>query len=71
MLAAAQGPGALAEALGEGWEQIQDPVEDFGAADAFFAPVVTRFDTYEVPLNEAAAAYRNAVMSWPAMGLRC
>ena len=41
---------------------------DFGAADAFFAPVVTRFDTYEVPLNKAAAAYRNAVMSWPAMG---
>ena len=32
-----------------------------------FAPVVTRFVTYEVTLNEKAAAYRDAVMSWPAM----
>ncbi len=41
---------------------------DFGAADAFFAPVVTRFVTYRVALSETAAAYRDAVMSWPAMG---
>ncbi len=40
---------------------------DFGAADAFFAPVATRFATYDVALNEVAAAYRDAVMSWPAM----
>ncbi len=40
---------------------------DFGAADAMFAPVVSRFVTYEVALNEAAAAYRDTVMTWPAM----
>jgi len=40
---------------------------DFGAADAFFAPVASRFVTYEIPLNEPAAAYRDAVMAYPAM----
>jgi glutathione S-transferase len=40
---------------------------DFGAADAFFAPVATRFATYQVTLNGPATAYRDAVMSWPAM----
>jgi len=39
----------------------------FGAADAFFAPVVTRFVTYGVPLDPPAPAYCDAVMSWPAM----
>ena len=36
-------------------------------ADAAFAPVVTRFATYEVALEGAAAAYRDAVLAWPAM----
>ncbi len=36
-------------------------------ADAAFAPVATRFVTYEVPLEGAAAAYRDAVMAWPAL----
>jgi glutathione S-transferase len=39
----------------------------FGNADAMFAPVVTRFATYAVPLDAAAAAYRDAVLALPAM----
>ncbi len=38
---------------------------DFTAADAAFAPVVSRFVTYQVPLEGRAAAYRDAVMAWP------
>ena len=40
---------------------------EFSAADAFYAPVVTRFVTYGVELGGAAAAYRDTVMAWPAM----
>lgn len=39
----------------------------FCAADIAFAPVVSRFVTYEVPLPAPTAAYRDAVMAWPAM----
>ncbi|HEY5598915.1 MAG TPA: glutathione S-transferase, partial [Kiloniellales bacterium] len=39
----------------------------WGAADAIYAPVASRFTTYEVPLSGAAAAYRAAVMAMPAM----
>jgi glutathione S-transferase len=39
----------------------------FTLADAAFAPVVTRFVTYEVALEGAAAAYRDAVLAWPAL----
>ncbi len=39
----------------------------FSAADAAFAPVVSRFVTYEVPLAGAAAAYRDAVLATPAL----
>ena len=39
----------------------------FGAADAAFAPVASRFATYGVPLSGAAAAYRDAVLAWPPM----
>jgi glutathione S-transferase len=35
----------------------------FGVADAFYAPVVTRFETYAVPLPPAAQAYAEAVRS--------
>jgi len=38
----------------------------FGAADAMFAPVVTRLDTYGVELDEPCAAYSRAVLSLPA-----
>ena len=37
----------------------------FTAADAMFAPVVSRFATYDVPLDEVAAAYRDAVRDHP------
>ena len=39
----------------------------FGAADAMFAPVVSRFVTYAPKLDATASAYRDAVWSWPAM----
>ena len=34
-------------------------------ADAFFAPVVTRFRTYGVPLSASSAAYSEAVLADP------
>ena len=33
-------------------------------ADAFFAPVVTRFETYAVALPQAAQDYCKAVREW-------
>ncbi len=39
----------------------------FGAADAMFAPVVTRFKTYSVTLDSDADAYCAAVLAHPAM----
>jgi glutathione S-transferase len=38
----------------------------FGAADAMYAPVVSRFHTYAVEVNAPAAAYMQAVMGLPA-----
>jgi glutathione S-transferase len=38
----------------------------FGAADAMYAPVVSRFHTYAVEVNAAAGAYMQAVMGLPA-----
>lgn len=38
-----------------------------GAADAMYAPVVTRFRTYSVPLDSDASAYCTAVLAHPAM----
>jgi glutathione S-transferase len=35
----------------------------FSAADAMYAPVVTRFVTYSLPLDETGAAYAEAVQS--------
>ena len=40
---------------------------DFTAADAMFAPVVTRFATYSIPLPEQIAAYCQAVLTHPWM----
>ena len=37
----------------------------FGTADAMFASVVTRLDTYGVALDETCAAYSRAVLSLP------
>jgi glutathione S-transferase len=39
----------------------------FTIADAMFAPVVTRFETYEVELDDACAAYARTVLALPAM----
>ncbi|PTW61500.1 glutathione S-transferase [Breoghania corrubedonensis] len=43
----------------------------FSAADAFYAPVVSRFVTYEVAVDAAARAYMEAVMAHPAMAEWC
>ncbi|MDZ7895637.1 MAG: glutathione S-transferase family protein [Sphingobium sp.] len=40
---------------------------DFGAADIMFAPVVTRFITYQLPVARFAAAYMKAVVEHPFM----
>lgn len=39
----------------------------FTIADAFYAPVASRFRTYGVPLGGAAAAYVEAIFAYPAM----
>jgi glutathione S-transferase len=38
---------------------------DFSIADAFFAPVVTRFRTYGLPASPAAAAYMDRMLASP------
>ncbi len=38
----------------------------FSAADAMFAPVVTRFETYSIPVDDEVRAYMDAVLSTPA-----
>ena len=38
----------------------------FGAADAMYAPVVARFQTYDVEVDAPARAYMGAVMALPA-----
>jgi len=38
----------------------------FGGADAMYAPVVSRFHTYDVPVGETCRAYMAAVMALPA-----
>jgi glutathione S-transferase len=39
----------------------------FSIADAFYAPVVTRFVTYGVELDAVCGAYRDAVLALPTM----
>lgn len=43
----------------------------FGIADAFYAPVVSRFRTYGIALPEASQAYAEAVLAWPDMRRWC
>ena len=38
------------------------------AADAMYAPVVSRFHTYEIAVDEDSRAYMRAVMALPAWG---
>jgi glutathione S-transferase len=40
----------------------------FGAADAMYAPVVSRFYTYAVEVGERSRTYMDAVMALPAWG---
>jgi glutathione S-transferase len=40
---------------------------EFGIVDAMFAPVVTRFRTYDVKLSGACADYADAVLTHPAV----
>jgi glutathione S-transferase len=39
---------------------------EFGAADAMFAPVVSRFHTYAVEVGAPSRAYMDAIMELPA-----
>lgn len=41
--------------------------EKLSVADAMYAPVVTRFLTYDVALNPRAARYCQDIMAWPDM----
>jgi glutathione S-transferase len=38
----------------------------FSAADAMYAPVVARFETYSIPVDDTVQAYMDAVMTMPA-----
>ncbi len=38
----------------------------FGAADAMYAPIVSRFQTYEIDVGALARAYMQAVLALPA-----
>ena len=40
----------------------------FGAADAMYAPVVSRFHTYAVEVGAVARAYMDAALALPAWG---
>jgi glutathione S-transferase len=40
---------------------------DFGAVDVMFAPVVTRFITYSLPVAQFALPYMQSVISHPFM----
>jgi glutathione S-transferase len=39
----------------------------FTLADAMYAPVVSRFRTYAIPLDETSKAYADAIWALPAM----
>ncbi len=41
--------------------------DEFTAVDAFYAPVIFRFQTYGVPVQGAAAAYMTHMLAHPAM----
>jgi glutathione S-transferase len=39
----------------------------FGIADAMYAPVATRFRTYNVPLDATCEKYCQSIFAWPSM----
>jgi glutathione S-transferase len=40
---------------------------DFTAADAMYAPVVTRLDTYQIPVQPATRAYMDTILAHPSV----
>jgi glutathione S-transferase len=42
---------------------------NFSIADAFYAPVVCRFKSYQLPVNSASVQYMNTVLAHPAVQL--
>jgi len=54
-----------------GWKRFADfliaRAPEFGAVDAFFAPVVFRAQTFGLPLGDAARAYTELMLSHAAM----
>jgi len=59
-----EGPGPSVE---HRCKSLRELFGAFGAADIMYAPVVTRFRTYDVPLSDASDAYVNAVLAHPFM----
>lgn len=66
------GPRADIEAIEQIWKDCLETSGGpwlFGAtpsiADAMYAPVATRFHTYDIALGAAAAAYKTHVLAWP------
>lgn len=43
----------------------------FSMVDAYFAPVVTRFLTYQLPMDTVSAEYARALMAMPSMQIWC
>jgi glutathione S-transferase len=40
---------------------------EFSMADAMYAPVATRFNTYDVKIDSVCAGYRDGILAYPAM----
>jgi glutathione S-transferase len=60
----------LDELWNEGFRRFGGPFlagESFSAADAFFAPVAFRIQTYGLTLSEAASAYAQRLLALPSM----
>jgi glutathione S-transferase len=38
---------------------------DFSAADAMYAPVIARFDSYQIPVRESTRAYMDSILAHP------
>lgn len=55
---------ALRERYGEDGPFLFGP---WSAADAFFAPIIIRFSTYSIKLQDVSEAYAEAVRAWPAV----
>ena len=66
-------PGVRAEVqrVVQMWTELLDQSKgpllfgEFTVADAFYAPVVSRFRTYSIPLPAVATSYCNTIWDWP------